>query len=590
MEILLIVVGGLVLLTATSMLASRIGIVAPLLLLLIGIGIGYIPGVPPTILNPEIILIGVLPPLLYGAAVNLPVIDLRRNRKPIFWLSFVLVVVTALIIGFLLHWIVPAIPLPAAIALGAVVAPPDAVAATSVGKRVGMPARLVTILEGESLLNDATSLVLLRTAIAAMAGSFFFWDAVGSFVYAVAVATAVGFVVGAATVWIRSHLSNPVHDTMISFIVPFIAFIPAEELGASGVLAVVIAGLYTGHHAPQHFSATSRINERMNWRTVKFVLENGVFLIMGLETHALINEVQDESFPIHHVALLALLVFVVLVVIRMIAMFPVVWQVRKSTERYEAMQERIMRAKRSHKDRYENGDDAEPSTKEMQYASWLARASRRVEADVNYAREEGLDWRGSVLLGWSGMRGVVTLAAAQTIPENVPFRAHIILIAFGAATLSLLVHGFTLPPLVRALKPADPASDGHLEELHTLHEELLIAAEHAIDQAVTEADVSGDGSGDLSESVIKQAKVASAAAIAPLLLATSLDGGSREPGALTGQTETDKLVELTLLGIEASREELLELRTIGMYSSPALQLASRSIDIFELRYAPPKKG
>lgn len=590
MEILLIVVGGLVLLTATSMLASRIGIVAPLLLLIIGIGIGYIPGVPPTILNPEIILIGVLPPLLYGAAVNLPVIDLRRNRKPIFWLSFVLVVVTALIIGFLVHWLVPEIPLAAAIALGAVVAPPDAVAATSVGKRVGMPARLVTILEGESLLNDATSLVLLRTAVAAIAGSFFFWQAVGSFAYAVAVAVAIGFLVGAATVWLRAHLSNPVHDTMISFIVPFIAFIPTEQLGASGVLAVVIAGLYTGHHSQQHFSATSRINERMNWRTVKFVLENGVFLIMGLETHALIDEVQDESFPIHHVALLAVGVFVVLVLIRMVAAFPVVWQVRRSTERYEARQERILRAKRSQRERHARQPDVTPDTKALQYASWLTRASRKAAADVNYARGEGLDWRGSVLLGWSGMRGVVTLAAAQTIPENVPYRAHIILIAFGAATLSLLVHGFTLPGLVRLLKPEDPAAEGHLEELHTLHEELLIASEHAIEQAAAEALAAGPDTPDLPDSIVDQAKRASASAISPLLLATSLPQQAGVPGELTGETEAERLVELTLLGIEASREELLELRTIGMYSSAALQLAARAIDIFELRYAPPKKG
>jgi NhaP-type Na+/H+ or K+/H+ antiporter len=204
MELELLGVVGLVVIVGVSVLARRIGIAAPLILIVVGTVISYIPGVPEFQLSPEIILFGVLPPLLYAAAVNVPIMDFRRNIAPVVGLSVVLVLISAVIVGVVLHLVIPAIPLPAAIALGAVVAPTDAVAATAIGKRLGMPPRLVTILEGESLVNDATSLVLLRTAIAATAGGFLFWEAIGDFTYSVTLALLVGVIIGAVTVWLRA--------------------------------------------------------------------------------------------------------------------------------------------------------------------------------------------------------------------------------------------------------------------------------------------------------------------------------------------------------------------------------------------------
>ena len=247
-EGLLIAAAVLIVVVAVSLLSSRIGIAAPLLLVVLGMSVGYLPGIPLIEIDPEIILVAVLPPLLYSSAVNVPVLDLRRNLGPIAGLSVALVIISAVAVGLLLHLVVPAIPLAAAIALGAVVAPTDAVAATAIGKRLGMPPRLVAILEGESLVNDATSLVLLRTAIAATAGTFAFWETLGIFVYAVVVATLIGLAIGFVTMGVRSKLANPVYDTVISFTVPFIAFVPAEAAGGSGVIAVVVAGLYSGHH------------------------------------------------------------------------------------------------------------------------------------------------------------------------------------------------------------------------------------------------------------------------------------------------------------------------------------------------------
>ena len=333
-EIELIAVGAILLVVATAILAGRIGVAAPLLLSVLGVGIGYLPFIPLIEVEPEIILLLVLPPLLYAAAVNLPLVDFQRNFRPIVGLSVVLVIISAVVIGMLVNLLVPVIPLPVAIALGAVVSPTDAVAATSIGKKLGMPRRLVAILEGESLVNDATSLVLLKAALAAVASSFTFWSAVGSFSYAVAAAIVIGLVVGFVTVWIRSKLANPVYDTVISFTVPFVSFIPAEHAGASGVLAVVVTGLYAGHHSATRFSAHARLNERLNWRTVQFIVENGVFLLMGLQLHGLVEEVVHSHWDLSYVVWLGLLVVVVLIALRALFAVPLLLYMRGAARRY----------------------------------------------------------------------------------------------------------------------------------------------------------------------------------------------------------------------------------------------------------------
>src|SRR5699024_1002555 len=218
---------------------------------------------------------GVLPPLLYSAAVHMPVVDFRRELRTIGALSVVLVLVSAFGTGALLWWIFPELGFAAAVAVGAVISPPDAVAATSIGRRLGLPPRLLMLLEGEGLVNDATALVLLRSAlIMAFGGALTPWEATGDFFFAVIAAVLVGLITAWVTVYVRAKLRDPVLDTAISIIVPFIAFIPAEAIGASGILAVVVAGLYTGHAAPQRFSAQARVSDRVNWSTIQFLFEN----------------------------------------------------------------------------------------------------------------------------------------------------------------------------------------------------------------------------------------------------------------------------------------------------------------------------
>lgn len=226
-------------------LARRYGVPAPLLLVILGIAASYLPVIGPVRITPDLILIGLLPPLLYAAAVKTSLIDFRANLRPIALLSVGLVLFNTVAIG-LLVWALLPIPMAAGFALGAVVAPPDAVAATAIARRVGMPRRVVTILEGESLVNDATALVLLRTAIAALAGTVSVGGVIGRIGLSVLGGLAVGVLVAMGIGFVRKKVADLLTDITISFLTPFVSYLIAEEIGASGVLSVVVTGLLLG--------------------------------------------------------------------------------------------------------------------------------------------------------------------------------------------------------------------------------------------------------------------------------------------------------------------------------------------------------
>ncbi|MFV0435689.1 MAG: cation:proton antiporter [Leucobacter sp.] len=599
MEFGLLSVLAVVILVGASILGSKIRIAAPLLLVVLGIGIGYLPFVPLVEIDPEIILLVVLPPLLYAAAVNVPIVDFRRNFRPVIGLSVVLVIISAAAVGFVVHWIVPDIPLAAGIALGAVISPTDAVAATSIGKRLGMPERVVSILEGESLVNDATSLVLLKTAIAAVSGSFALVTATGSFVFSVTVALIVGLFIGIVTVWIRAKLTSPVHDTIVSFVVPFVAFIPAEELNASGVLAVVVTGLYTGHHASQRFSASARTNERLNWRTVQFILENGVFLIMGLQLHSLVDQVGSSKLRIEHIGLLSLVLVVLLILCRAAFTAPLITILRRSASRYERrsagyaeLNERVQRSGLI--DRAAGRFDSRLRKLDI--------LTRRSAADLEHERERQLGWRDGVVLSWSGMRGVVTLAAAQSIPTSVPYRPQIVLTAFAVAVVTLLLHGLTLPPLIRRLWPDGAGTGVEKAELASLSRDLFEAADDAIDEALiekpptraspaspddTRADPHPDPKREKREEevevAVKRARASARNALLPLATAAA----PTIPIPKQGEEHPAHLYRrLAWLALEAQREALLEERAIGRYSSQAIRSAELALDSYEARLTP----
>jgi CPA1 family monovalent cation:H+ antiporter len=391
-------------------LSRRFGVSAPLVLVLVGVVGSFIPGVPTFELDPHLVLVGLLPPLLYAAAINTSLIDFARVRDALLLLAVGLVAVTTIGVGLIAWWIVPSLSLAAAFAIGAVVAPPDAVAATAVGRRVGLPRRVVTVLEGESLVNDATALVALGAASAAITSSVSAGEVVWDFV----VAAGGGVLVGLAATWllakVRRHINDPVLDTTLSFTAPYVAFLPAEAINASGVLAVVVTGLLLGHKAHAIQSAASRLNEAVNWRTAQFLLENTVFLLIGLQIRPILDSVRDSSLSSDTIALVCVGVLLATILIRIAYVMAAVFA-------------------------YRNG------TPGMRRRAW--------------------GWSTGAVVSWAGMRGVVTLAAAFLLPDETPHREVLQLAAFTVVAGTLLVQGTTLPWLVRQLGlPApSPAED-----------------------------------------------------------------------------------------------------------------------------------
>ncbi len=393
--------------------AQRVGASPPLALLVVGVLASFVPGLPTVTLDPQVVLVGLLPPLLYAAAIRTSLVDFRANRDAIVLLSVGLVAVTAVLVGLVAWWVVPGVSLAAALALGAVVAPPDAVAATAVARRIGMPRRIVSILEGESLVNDATALVALNTAVAALAGSVGPGQVLGDFLIAAVGGVVVGLAAATVLAAVRKHIDEPVLDTTLSFVAPFVAFLPAEQIGASGVLAVVVTGLVLGHKSPVLQSGRSRLAERTNWATVQFLLENVVFLLIGLQLRSILAELPSDD-GLASILGSCLAVLTATIVVR-------IGYVMSATAVYHW------------------------GTPGMRARAW--------------------GWPSAAVVSWAGMRGVVTLAAAFVLPSGTPQRALLVLAAFVVVAGTLLLQGLTLPWLVRRLRlPVPDAAEDALQE------------------------------------------------------------------------------------------------------------------------------
>ncbi|MCB0917045.1 MAG: Na+/H+ antiporter [Actinobacteria bacterium] len=405
MEIAMWLVLGVLAVVAVSALADRIGISAPLLLVVAGLGVSFLPFVPDYDLNPEVVLVGILPPLLYSAAYNTSFIDFKAKKGTIASLSVGLVIFTTLIVGWVTYLVVPDIPLAAGFALGAIVAPPDAVAATAVAKRVGMPTSIVQVLEGESLVNDATALTALRTAIVAIAGTVTVLEVGLGFLLAAGGGVVIGLIFAVIISMVRKAISNPLYDTPFSLASPYLAYLCAEEIEASGVIAVVVAGLLVGHKSPRIQSGSARLISEANWRAIAFVLENIVFLIIGLQLPYVLAGVQDDNIPLWLVVTCCGSVYLATVLTRFV---------------------------------------------------WVYGAA--LLADIRWfgVPKTTPNWPELTVIGWAGMRGVVTLAAALTLPLDVVNRELLILVAFVLVIASLLIQGTTLKALVHRLRLRPP--------------------------------------------------------------------------------------------------------------------------------------
>ena len=405
------VMGLLAAVAALSLLSRKVPIPYPILLVLGGLILGLIPGLPRVSLDPELVFLFFLPPLLYPAALFTSWRDFRANLRPILLLAVGLVLFTTAATGFLVHYLIPELPLAAGFVLGAIISPPDAIAAMAIAEHLRVPRRIVTILEGESLVNDATALVALRFASAAvLTGSFSAGHAAGQFLVVAIGGIGFGLAIGVATAWIQKRIDDAPIEITISLLTPFAAYLPAEQLGVSGVLAVVSAGLYHGWRIPEITTSRSRLQGGPVWEMIEFLLNGFIFLLIGLQLPAVLRHLSGQSPS--RLVWYAGLVSVAVIVIRVLWVFPATYLPRL-----------------------------------------LFAGLRR--------RDPSPAWQHVTIVAWTGMRGVVSLAAALALPLTVndgslfPGRELILFLTFVVILATLVVQGLSLPAIIRWLGVED---------------------------------------------------------------------------------------------------------------------------------------
>lgn len=415
MEALAAVLGLLFVVVVLFEVAGRIGVPYPTLLILGGLALAFVPGLPQLALEPDLVLLVFLPPLLFGAAFETSLRDLRANIGPISRLSVGLVIFTIVVVAAVSQAAIPELGWGAAFTLGAIVAPTDALAATTVFRRLRVPARVVTILEGEGLLNDATALIAYRTAVlATVSGTFIVDQTAVSFVVAGLGGIILGAVAAIVAGFVLGRLDDPPVEVAISLLVPFAAYLPADELGLSGVLAAVVAGLVLGRRSPTILTPDSRLLGAATWGMVTFILNGFAFILIGLELPEVMAGLAGQP-PID-------LLFDVVVVCLTVIVARFVWTFVTARLRGSAV-------------------------------SSMSRIDRRLGKGVMF------------LIGWSGLRGAVSLAAALALPVGFPARDLILLLTFAVILATLVGQGLTLPLVVRGLSLHGVESERNEETL-----------------------------------------------------------------------------------------------------------------------------
>jgi monovalent cation/hydrogen antiporter len=401
------VLGLLVAVAVLAAIAQKLGVAYPILLVLGGLALSLVPGLPPVQVDPDVVFLLFVPPLVYMAAVRTPWRDFRANLRPILSLAVGLVLVTMVVVAAVAQSLIDGFTWPSAFVLAAIVAPSDAVAVAAVTERLPVPRRVITILEGESLANDATALVSYRMAVAAVVtGTFSLGQASLSFLWAAAGGAAFGLAVGWLVVHVRRVLRHPPIEITVSLLTPFAAYLPAEAVGVSGVLAVVAAGLYIGRHRLESMEAETRIHGFAIWEFLVFLLNGLAFILIGLQLRGILEQLAD--IPLVTLVGYAALVSLVVIVVRVVWVFA---------------------------------------------ATYLPRAlSPRLRR-----RSPAPPWQDVALVAWAGMRGIDSLVTALAVPlvirEGAPFpeRNLTVFLAFGVILATLVLQGLSLPVVIRWL-------------------------------------------------------------------------------------------------------------------------------------------
>jgi Na+/H+ antiporter len=394
--------------TILAEVANKIKVPHPILLVLVGIVIGLVPWLPDFVLKPEIVFLLFLPPVLYAAAWSTSWPDFKAARRPIGLLAIGCVIFTTCAVAWIAHTFIPGFGWAEAFVLGAIISPPDAVAATAATKGLGVPRRVITILEGESLVNDATGLIAYKYAVGAvLVGSFVLWEASLQFLWVAFAGIAVGLIVGQLFLWVHKLTpNNPTSDTTLTFLAPYVSYLLAEEFHLSGVLAVVTSGLFLAWHSSEVFSQQTRLQANGTWDTVLFILNGIIFILIGLQLPMILRNIND--IPFSTLLLYGAIVSVTVIVVRIIWVFP---------------------------------------------ATYIPRIIKRIRKSEPLPNLKLVS-----VVAWSGMRGIVSLAAALALPlmmsDTKPFpnRNLIIFLTFSVIFSTLVLQGLTLPRLIKWLR------------------------------------------------------------------------------------------------------------------------------------------
>jgi CPA1 family monovalent cation:H+ antiporter len=523
-SVLLFVLIAAAVIVGARWLSRRTGLPSAALLTIIGIIYAYLPGqnIP---LDPEVILTFVIPPLLYNAALDSSLIDIRRNMRTVISLSVLLVAVTALVVGVGFHLWVAGATLAAGVALGAAIAPPDPVAALAVGRRAGLPGNLITLIQGEGLLNDATALTILAVAVDSIDGhGFSFPTAVGRFVLSAAGGVVGGVIVAYAVRLLRHLRDDPISANTISLVTPFAAYLLAESVHVSGVLAVVVAGLIVGHDAPRYSSGASRLQTSAVWRLVDFVLEGFVFLLIGQQLPKVLDHLHEYDT--------STVVTAVAVSVGVALLLRPFWLVLTQL--------------------------------------LPTRMHARLGGDSTHREEKALDKKEVVALSWAGTRGVISLAAIFTLTTSVPDLYLLQFCAFVVVLVTLLGQGLTFAPLVRALGLRANKADLARER----NEARSAAAQAALDRLVEIQDEKHDHVEDRAiETMRKQLTIRLERYRKRLDLLEQADSDE-----MPTSPQYEAALAIRREVIAAQREELLRWRDAGNLTDEGLRVLERELD------------
>jgi CPA1 family monovalent cation:H+ antiporter len=496
-----------------ALLARRLRLPYAVILVLGGMALAFVPGLPQITLDPQIALAFFLPPLLQASAFRTDWRAFRSALRPILLLAVGAVLFTALCIAVLAKLLLPDLPWAAAVALGAIVAPPDAVAASAVLSRLNLPRRIVTVLEGESLVNDATALVLYRLALAALAvGPVAPWEAAGSFLLVAAEGVVIGWLVGRAAAFAIPRLESTLLETTTSFIACFGSFLAAEAVHASGVIAVVTTGLLLGQLQHRIFSSRTRLESRAVWEFCEFVLNSLVFLLVGLQLQGILLRIADRG--VAELALLALALSAVLILSRFAWIYPAT------------------------------------------VLSRLLPAGLRTDSPTSHAH--------AFVMAWAGMRGVVSLAAALSLPLDFPERDLLVFLAFCAILATLVLQGTTLEWVIRRLGVEQPRVDG----MTTMEAEL-----RSLVSAATLAEIEGRLD-DVLEGAVARDLLGEYREKARIFRGVA-DGGA--------QAELQARLQIRLAALRAGRAALLDRHQQGEVRDELLSALEAEMDLEELR-------